>query len=218
MQFNKTARISLVVIKLAFDFDFKSFLRLLPVIEHNKILSYYKIEDQLRAFASSLLKYYYLAKCLNLNPAQIKINYTPDGKPYLDLLGCNLKFNISHSGEYVIMAITDNLEVGVDIEEIDLTSIYQDVMKLIFSSAETSQVKSLTDFYHMFGKKEAYLKALGIGFGADLITAPELNLDLYQHGIIDEFKHYHLASSTNLNKYLVSLCIIEDQRNSFSTR
>lgn len=218
MQLNKTARIKLIVIKLAFDFDFKSFLSLLPAMEHNKILSYYKIEDQLCAFASSLLQYYYLAKYLNVRPSQIKINYNTYGKPYLDMLGVTLKFNISHSGEYVIMAITDNFDVGIDVEEMDSEFIYQDVMKLLFRSSETSQVKSLTDFYHMFGKKEAYLKALGVGFGTELITTPELSLDLYQHGVIDEFKRYHLASSTSLDKHAVSLCIIENQRSYFRSR
>lgn len=91
-------------------------------------------------------------------------------------------------------------------------------MKLIFSSFETTQIKNLTDFYHLFGKKEAYLKALGVGFGTELIATPALSLDLYQHGVIDEFKRYHLASSMNLNKYVVSLCVIEDQPNSFRTR
>lgn len=218
MQFIKTTRIKLVVIKLDVGFNFISFLRLLPAVECSKVLSYRKPEDQLRAFASSLLKYYYLAKCLNLSPSQIKINCTPAGKPYLDMLGCKLKFNISHSGEYVIMAITDDFEIGIDVEAIDSAFRYQEVMKLIFSSFETTQIKNLTDFYHLFGKKEAYLKALGVGFGTELIATPALSLDLYQHGVIDEFKRYHLASSMNLNKYVVSLCVIEDQPNSFRTR
>ena len=68
-------------------------------------------------------------------------------------------FNISHSGKYVVMAVSSK-EVGVDIEENkarDLSSITK-----IFNEAEAKVAKEHQDFYYLWCAKESLIKCMGI--------------------------------------------------------
>jgi 4'-phosphopantetheinyl transferase len=113
-----------------------------------------------------------LRKILNLyimTPAQ-KIIFTlgEHGKPYLNDNPLNVQFNVSHSHDIAVYAITQQYEVGIDIEKIE--SIYRnDVAKRFFSSQEYSMLETLPfnqqiiAFYHLWARKEAVIKALGKG-------------------------------------------------------
>lgn len=74
-------------------------------------------------------------------------------------------FNISHSGKMVVVGFSSTLEVGLDIEEIkDIdtialsTSFHKD--ELLFLEKKDFD---LDNFYKIWTRKEALLKALGIG-------------------------------------------------------
>jgi len=84
------------------------------------------------------------------------------GKP---LLG-NLKFNISHSGHFVIIAASAKCEVGIDVEvEGSIQSI--DDLHSYFTKVEWEDIKthknSLMRLYEYWTAKEAVLKAEGTG-------------------------------------------------------
>ncbi len=85
------------------------------------------------------------------------------GKPYASN---GRRFNISHSGNYVIIAVSDN-EVGCDVEmcrEAD----YERLGKVVFHENELSTLKNSEDkqecFYRFWTMKEAFIKCLGEGF------------------------------------------------------
>ena len=77
----------------------------------------------------------------------------------------DIYFNISHSGEWVICAISD-CELGVDVEKIQKNIpnwIY------IFSEAEQQMIRKWNGleraelFYKFWTLKESYIKAVGLG-------------------------------------------------------
>lgn len=81
------------------------------------------------------------------------------GKPYFEN---GPFFNISHSGRYVVMAVSSK-EIGVDIEENknrDFSSLSR-----IFNEAETKMVKEHQDFYYMWCAKESLIKCMGTTVG-----------------------------------------------------
>jgi 4'-phosphopantetheinyl transferase len=92
----------------------------------------------------------------------------------------NLRFNLSHTHGQALIAVTLNREVGIDIEWRrpieDLDSMAQTVM----SMRELSQWKALpadqrlAAFYRVWTRKEAYLKAIGLGLFRSLqgVTVP----------------------------------------------
>jgi len=82
---------------------------------------------------------------------------TKSGKPYLK---DGPFFNISHSGEYVVFAIHEEREVGVDIERIDEKKI--DAIKYVLSDKEKS-VDNTNTLFQMWSNKESLIKCLSTG-------------------------------------------------------
>ena len=88
------------------------------------------------------------------------------GKPFLD--SNKYYFNISHSGEYVIFAVSDD-EIGIDIQKMD--EINLGISERFFSPYEAKFIKkcnSFKRFYIIWTIKEAYIKYSGQGLNKTL--------------------------------------------------
>lgn len=96
----------------------------------------------------------------------------PCGKPALRG-SQDLHFNLSHSHGAVLVAIA-SAEVGIDIERIEGTVDYDGVAEAMFSATEIGMLRSASAsqrgavFFSIWTRKEAYLKATGLGFSSDL--------------------------------------------------
>jgi phosphopantetheinyl transferase len=123
-----------------------------------------------------------------------------------NLMGCNLKFNISHAKDYVVIAVTDDpdYEIGIDIEYIDRNSTdFRDMAEIVYSDFEISQIKNVDDFFNLWTKKEALIKARGTGFGEDFYKTTRLKLDSY----IKELR-YSIYTTLFANEYYISICLL----------
>ncbi|MBI9097873.1 MAG: 4'-phosphopantetheinyl transferase superfamily protein [Spirochaetaceae bacterium] len=135
-----------------------------------KINSKVFIHDKEIALLSQILIRYSLLKGFDLKGNDIEIDRTDFGKPFLRNHK-NIFFNLTHSGDYVILAISDK-EVGIDIEqekEIDIEiadKFFSKSESKIISSAEDKDKKSI--FFRMWTQKESYLKAIGLGLSKPL--------------------------------------------------
>lgn len=116
-----------------------------------------------------------LSNFLDIN--EIVISYGPHKKPYIEHQFNNnsVIFNISHSANYVLIAITLNNEMGIDIEKINPDIDFKSLSKRFFSTKEKNELidcdfsKQLETFYRVWTRKEAFIKATGkgISFGLD---------------------------------------------------
>lgn len=86
----------------------------------------------------------------------LNINVRKGGKPYAK----NLNFSISHSGDKVLLALSDT-EIGADIQKINYSQNLA-VAKKILIPAETEGVDTYT-FFRYFTMKESYFKMTGEG-------------------------------------------------------
>jgi 4'-phosphopantetheinyl transferase len=116
-----------------------------------------------------------LGRILNLPPSELQFEYDEFGKPGLmPRLEPSLEFNVSHSGDLILIAIAIGRAVGVDVEKIrtDLDPVY--VAAHFFSTSECKILASLGGddqydaFFACWTRKEAYLKARGIGLSLPL--------------------------------------------------
>ena len=84
------------------------------------------------------------------------------GKPYFK--GSNLKFSISHSNKMIACAISDDGEVGIDIEAADITPSRADSIAARFFSFEVaSHISGNVDaFKREWTRKEAAAKMYGM--------------------------------------------------------
>lgn len=110
-----------------------------------------------------------LSKYLRYTPQAIKFLYNRWGKPYLPK-GDNLYFNVSHAQEYALYGISNQYEVGIDIEYKQKNLEWENLAKSLFSVKElaywgTLNLPEKIDFFFKFWvSKEAYLKTLGKGW------------------------------------------------------
>ncbi len=97
-----------------------------------------------------------------------RIKYTKYNKPYLE--NQRLKFNVSHSGDIVICAITHACEIGIDIENIHKVQIKN--FKSQMTENEWTNIclskNPETAFFCYWTQKEAVVKAHGMGLQVPL--------------------------------------------------
>jgi 4'-phosphopantetheinyl transferase len=112
-----------------------------------------------------------LGRYLNLAPENLEFEYRPHRKPVLSagLLQPELNFNLSHSEEMMLLAVTQTREVGVDLEYIRPSLDVEKLAEQFFSPSERAELdalpsnKRLNSFFSGWTRKEAYLKARGDG-------------------------------------------------------
>ena len=179
-------------------------LRSLPDELRKKALRYHREDDQLRSIGSSFL----LLKAAKGKP----IHYSAEGKPFVE--GENF-FNISHSGDYVVLAEA-KFPVGVDIERIDDIGINNDLLNIALTEREKLWVKdSLLRFYVVWTRKESLIKCEGSGFMSEpceIDTLPENDLD---ESVLYKGKYYR-ADSFMINGHIVSVAVKNDEDMSVS--
>lgn len=117
-----------------------------------------------------------LARYLNCDARDLVFEYGPAGKPLLAsaCAGNGVRFNISHSGQWALIAVARGAEVGVDIEHMRGDFDVLPLAREYFSAAEASACDALTGaaqrdrFYRLWVCKEACLKGSGAGIAEDL--------------------------------------------------
>jgi 4'-phosphopantetheinyl transferase len=113
-----------------------------------------------------------LGSKLNRNPATIDFHRNEQGKPYLP--DNDLQFNMSHSRDRLLIAVTHKRAVGVDIEFRRKGVPMDAIAERWFAPQEIAFFQASEDSQHAFfdiwSRKEAYVKALGKGIFQDLTS------------------------------------------------
>lgn len=117
-----------------------------------------------------------LAMHLNRNPRALEFVYGPNEKPGLAPRGEHepIHFNLAHSGDLVLIAVTRTGEVGIDVERIRPVSEAGNIVERYFSPRESGEYRALPEadkpaaFFNLWTRKEAWLKATGEGIGRSL--------------------------------------------------
>lgn len=114
-----------------------------------------------------------LSEYLQCGPQEILFGKNDFGKPFLADEG-PIEFNLSHSGDAALVAVTVGRAVGVDIERYRERLETEKISKRFFSSAEVAELLALPEgereaaFYTCWTRKEAYIKARGEGLSIGL--------------------------------------------------
>lgn len=107
-------------------------------------------------------------KYLKINPEDIQFDYSEFGKPFFKAAP-SLKFNLSHSGERIVIAFCHTQEVGVDIEKIKYELDVLELAQNFFSKTEIVALEEQPleelpkSFFRCWTRKEAFIKAEGSG-------------------------------------------------------
>ncbi|MBT1695328.1 4'-phosphopantetheinyl transferase superfamily protein [Fulvivirgaceae bacterium PWU4] len=140
----------------------------LPNEHREQVLRYKFREDAQACLYGKLL----LLRCLEeLGIGHLRLEdlrYTSHQRPYFN--DAAIDFNISHSGKFVVCAAANNIRLGIDIEQIKPVAVTD--FKEQFSDDEMRLIQSddgsFVNFYNLWTKKEALIKADGKGLSIPL--------------------------------------------------
>jgi 4'-phosphopantetheinyl transferase len=109
-------------------------------------------------------------------PAEWVFSKNRYGKPYIGNFGfeSTLRFNLSHCEQMVVLAVTRDREIGVDVEWTLRPGKTVELADNYFSPEEVAQLHGLSvelkndRFFDLWTLKEAYIKACGVGLSIPL--------------------------------------------------
>ncbi|MFF5996606.1 4'-phosphopantetheinyl transferase superfamily protein [Lysinibacillus sp. KU-BSD001] len=137
--------------------EWESFLKVLPFDVQRKITQYKHWQDRQRALLGSALIRWALFPYID--EVLLHLAHDEHGRPYIaGHPHWQGDFNLSHSGNWIVLAITTNGRVGIDVEEIK--PVNEEMMAYALSEAELQLVshQPLPVFYEFWTLKEALFK------------------------------------------------------------
>ena len=115
-----------------------------------------------RAFLRSIL-----GQVCGQDPASLIFGKGPQGKPFLP--GCDLSFNLSHSRDLAVAALSWAGPLGIDVEFIDRVADIAGLAQVCLTTAEAAVLAALPEaarrerFFAFWTAKEARMKLTGEG-------------------------------------------------------
>lgn len=179
--------------------------------EQDKAARLYRDADRQTSIAARGALRILLGAYSGIAPEEIRFAYSENGKPFLlpdgpepfgrqgrqdaggtageqgrQDAGGTLGFNVSHSGDWVVLAFGRNREVGVDVERIRREMDVMSIASRYFTSEESDLIEKSDDmhrlFFHHWCRKEAYIKAIGSALFRELSTFAVPNDDEEKEG------------------------------------
>ncbi len=117
-----------------------------------------------------------LGRWLQVDPAVLQFHYGEHGKPQLADTPLAPAFNVSHSHDWGLIAVTATGDLGIDVERIELRTTWNGLARRFFSASEVAVLealpveKQLAGFFHIWAGKEAFIKAVGRGLSFPLAS------------------------------------------------
>jgi len=164
---------------------FVSYINMLPSYMQTKVLRYKRWED---AQASLLGKLLLLESFNFIDGPQhtlADVQYSGFHRPFINN---SMDFNISHSGNYVVCAISEDTRLGIDVEEIK--SLQLEDFQSQFSQLDWNRIieaeNSCHEFYNFWTKKEALIKADG-----RVMHVPLCDINVFDETCVLDNKTWH---------------------------
>jgi 4'-phosphopantetheinyl transferase len=179
-------------------------LDILSKDEQKRLSSFKFAKDRFRYGVTQSLKRWVLASYLNERPEKLVFTREKYGKPAIlsQKNWPHLQFNISHSNQIILLGITVEDPIGIDVEyHADNISV-ENLSEFIFSPLErayfsklASQQEKKEAFFRCWTRKEAYLKAEGMGLNDFL---PNISVDMSEFPKDDRVETLALNKKENL--------------------
>lgn len=161
-----------------------------------------------------------LASYVGTQPQNVRFTYGKYGKPDL-VQGADttpLYFNLTHSGDLALLAVTQARQVGIDVETVRPVDSLNHLARMICSPSEYDTLirlpsgDQLTGFFNCWTRKEAYIKATGKGLSQplDQVTvtlSPGAKPELLYANDADEANRWRIENVTVDPPYLAAITV-----------
>lgn len=188
---------------------FNNLLKKVQTAKRDRITKFYRWEDAHLSLFAELLIRIWVTGYMKWKNTEVLFSTSHYGKPIITDLP-SLHFNVSHSGNWVVLAI-DNYDVGIDIEKIE--DIDMSIAENYFYCSEYTDIVHSENpkctFFEYWTLKESYIKHVGKGLSIPLNSfcikknpdgeiAVEVNGDLLKNIY---FKQYNIGEA-----YKMAVC------------
>ncbi|WFD40024.1 uncharacterized protein MJAP1_003006 [Malassezia japonica] len=146
-----------------------------------KVQQYLRAVDRVRSLIARLLPRVYCATH-GIAWSEVAVRTASGGRPYLETNGTYIDYNLTHDGDWVVMAVCrhSGVRVGIDVMEVALPSFEDSsasfcrTMEQSMAPPEKQYVLAASDdaailqrLMDVWTYKEAYTKSIGEGLGCD---------------------------------------------------
>jgi 4'-phosphopantetheinyl transferase len=147
----------------------------LDLEERERMARYHRPADRTRFGLARAFLRRTLGRYLRIPAESVALVVQPDGKPEVRGIGApsSLCFNLSHSGDLALIAVSGTQQVGIDVELIRELPRLDGLIKRCLTREEQVSQNGLTGeqrllgFFRLWTRKEAILKGLGSGLSRD---------------------------------------------------
>jgi len=146
---------------------FRELMSFLSDTEKDRVNNFKKRPDAEVILLSRYLLRQNISFYTGIDPREINFTVNSSGRPVLKYPQVpNLFFNMSHSGDWIVGALSFDKQIGIDIEKIRPIDIT--IAEDYFSAQELKYMNSrkdscLDNFFKIWTLKESYIKAIGKG-------------------------------------------------------
>jgi len=162
-------------------------LSLLSEDERLRLERFQVREDQHRFLIGRGLLRRFVGRYLNVPAKSVEFHHGPFGKPSVLARAGQpaLPFNVSHSGQLVLLAFHERQAVGVDVEEMRQELDWREIARGMFPPPtyqhllDSNPENGLMAFYQAWTRHEAGLKAVGRGLGERAEANPDSRLSAF---------------------------------------
>lgn len=192
--------------------DPDAFAPLLSDAERAKVDRFRFVDHRRRQVISHGALRMILGGYLGSDPAALAFEFGARGKPMVPHAAVH--FNLSHSAQLAMVAV-GHVEVGVDVEKLRHLERLLDIARRQFSPAECAAIEAVPEagqlaaFYRCWTRKEAYVKALGLGLSAldvfDVDLGPTARLLELRDG--QDLARWSLADVSPSNDYVAAVAV-----------
>jgi 4'-phosphopantetheinyl transferase len=148
---------------------------ILSLDEQERAKRFHRVSDRKHFIVARAALRLVLTRYLNVNARQISFDQNAFGKPRLTgTYYPDLRFNLAHSSGLALYVIANGREVGVDLERIEPGFATMGLARSLFAPEEVAALSLLSNedfvaaFYRCWTRKEAYVKAKGLGLSLPL--------------------------------------------------
>lgn len=175
-----------------------------------KVARFVHKQDKIRTLIGEILIRKKISEQLGIRNDEIIFAKNSYGKPYLKN-DRNFHFNISHSGDFVVVAVGDK-PVGIDVEQVKYMDDYRRIAERYFTKSELAYITkidcdNLGRFFEIWTAKESYIKCQGKGLSIPLKSfSIEINRGNIQAILDDEQNQFLFKQLAIDTGYKLTIC------------
>lgn len=179
--------------------EFRECFAAMSIERKESVLRLQNEQKQKAKIAADYLCRLAISEFCGIEKEQIEFALTERGKPVA--VNCNINFNVSHSGDFVVCAVSEK-EIGIDIEKI--RPINPKTAERFACPDELDYIKSEENgFFKIWTLKEAYFKCIGTGLGADI---KNVFFNIGENGIICSENGFDCSFTDVADGYICAVC------------